>query len=143
LSSWSPTPTKYGGVDTFGVGTPTTPRDAAQAAERIGAAAVFLARLLEAREQQSYTSPIYYDRQFIQGKYEYVYSPTMTGYVLREGFYTTYQIYCLDSALYSAKAGKLIWSARSETADPAAAEQAMANLATALAEHLKKHALFP
>jgi hypothetical protein len=131
------------GLDALGVETPTVPEAAVLAAERLGMGSVFLARLHEAREERAYTAPIFYDRQFIQGRYEYTYSPTMTGYMLREGYCTTYQVYKLESALYGAKTGGLIWSARSETSDPAAPDRALANLAAAVAENLKKHGLLP
>ncbi len=129
-------------LEALGADAPTT-REAMTAAVRLGAGGLFLARLLETKEEEVYTAPIYYDREFIHGTYVYVYSPTMTGYVLREGYYTTYQYYRMESALYSVKSGEPIWSARSETEDPASPDKAMAGLAQVVADNLKKLGLLP
>jgi hypothetical protein len=130
-------------LEVLGPDAPTAREAVEPEAKRLGIEAVLLAHLLASKEEQVYSAPIYYDRQFVGGTYVYAYSPTMTGYVLREGYYTTYQFYTVGSALYSAQAGELIWSSRSETQDPRPPERAMADLAKTVADNLKKHALLP
>jgi hypothetical protein len=130
-------------LEVLGPDAPTAREAVEPEAKRLGIEAVLLAHLLESKEEQVYSAPIYYDRQFVGGTYVYAYSPIMTGYVLREGYYTTYQFYRAESALYGAQSGELIWSARSETADPDPPERVIAGLAKAVADNLKKHALLP
>jgi len=131
------------GLDALGAGTPTAREAVEPTAKALGVGAVFATRLLGSEEERVYTAPIYYERQIVQGTYVYVYSPTMTGYVLRQGYYTAYRHFTLESTLYHAQTGGPIWSARSETEDPEPPERAIADLAKAVAENLKKHGLLP
>jgi hypothetical protein len=133
----------HAGLDALNPGTPTSPEAMEPAAKQLGVEAVFTACLLESKEERIYTAPIYYERQYIRGTTVYAYSPTMTGYVFREGYYTTYRYYTPESTLSSVQTGGRIWSAGSETEDPEPAERAIADLAKAVADNLKKHGLLP
>lgn len=130
-------------LDALGPDTPIAQKTVLQAGKRLGVEAVFVTRLLGLKEEQVYSEPIYYRRVWVQGRYVYVYSPTLTSYAVLGGRYTTYRDYALESTLFSVQTGEPVWSVRSETVEPESTERVVADLAKAVLDGLKKQALLP
>jgi hypothetical protein len=130
-------------LDVLGPGTPLDRDSLEPAVRRLGLESVLVAHVLGLREERVYNAPVYYQQEMVHGTSVYVYSPTVTATVMREGYYTTFRYYTLETNLYGAETGRLVWSGRSERLDPQSVEQVAADLATVTLDRLRAQRLLP
>jgi hypothetical protein len=135
--------TAWESLEALGADAPVEREQVEPALGRLGIAGVLVVRLVGLREEEAYTPPVYFRRETMTGTNVYVYSAAATGLVVKEGYTTTYAHYTLESRLFRAGTGSLLWSARSETVAPESAAQIATGLSRVVLDGLARDGLLP
>ncbi|MBW1999167.1 MAG: hypothetical protein JRJ29_14540 [Deltaproteobacteria bacterium] len=101
--------------------------------------AVLIMHLVGVEKKDVYTPPSYqtYPND-LYGFYGHVYTRVHT-----PGYYTTHTYVRLETNLYDVKTEKLIWSAQSETWNPASGEQLIDEVIRVVIKDMQKYKLLP
>jgi hypothetical protein len=112
-----------------------------KAVQSAGTSTVLITHVVGVEERTQYNPPArtYYPAPYHRGMYGY-YSRAYDE-VYTPGYYTSYEVYELETNLYDGSTGKLIWSARSETVDPKNASKVIDSLVKLLIKDLRKNNL--
>ena len=134
---------------TFTQGRVPSKESISQVITESGAEAIFAVSLLDTETESRYVpgstnyaygyNPLSYS---YYGNF-YGYYNTMHPVVYDPGHYTTDKIYYLESNLYDATSGQLLWSAQSKTYNPSSLESFTQDYTEALIKRLKKDGLIP
>jgi hypothetical protein len=89
----------------------------AKAVSLSGADGVIITHLVGGRSETVYVPPRTYLDPNLSGSL-YPYYTRVYGYVTQPGYYANFPVLQLETNLYDAARGKLVWSARSQTMDP-------------------------
>lgn len=118
------------------------------AAKKHGMQTILVTRTVGVEEQEVYYPPTY----GVQGD-PFLYPPHYRSfgsyyrnayeYVVTPGYTTKYTNVKLESNLYRADTGQLIWSSASELFDPRSVNEAVKNLGSVIAESLRNKGLVP
>jgi hypothetical protein len=115
----------------------TLSREAVEAAiEGQGFDAVLVTRLLGVEEVEEYQSPVHYDHY---QSYQRYYQRSLN--YSSPGYYRNYEVVTLETNLYEASSGELIWSMQSETIDASAPEDVVEAQIALTIRRLKKGGL--
>lgn len=111
------------------------------AVKKTGVHMVIITHLIGTEERTQYhqPKPVYIPANYYGGMYGY-YSRTYA-YVYTPGYYTQHKVFKLETNLYNADTGKLIWSAQTETVDPGKLESEINDLVRLLINDLRKKKL--
>lgn len=114
-----------------------SPKAVLAQANGAGMQAVLVTHYKGTKKTQQYVQP---SAPFYGGYFGRYYGPVYS-YVHQPGYYRTVKFVMLESKLYSLPAGKLIWSADSDTFEPGGMEDLTSGLADAVAGSLQKSGL--
>lgn len=102
-----------------------------------GAQAILMTHLVGTDERQVFHPPAWEPAPLGLGYYGYDrYYRHVYSYVYRPGYYTQHRYVTLESNLYDAASGDLVWSMRTETVDPQSADKLIEKLVTLAVEKL-------
>jgi len=114
--------------------------------EKYGFDGVLTMGLIDKKEKTSYVEGTGYYTPMSYGHYGsfYSYYPYMYGNVYQPGHYATSEHIYIETNLWDAKTGKLVWSAQTETVDPSSIENFANSYARdVVAEMIKRKIIVP
>jgi hypothetical protein len=107
--------------------------------ERNDIDAVLVTHLVGVERGETYTPPRYTPAPYYGGLYRY--HSRVRGYVYEPGYYSQYELVKLESNLYDAGSGELVWSMQSETMSPDSEQKLIDAQIAAVVKRLKAQKL--
>jgi hypothetical protein len=108
-----------------------------------GIDAVLVTHLLAKDKKEKFVPPQTYRAPRPMASSYYRHYSAAYDYVHKPGYYSTRTIVLLETNMYEAKSGALLWSAQSETFDPRSVEREIDALIRLIIEQLKEDQLIP
>jgi hypothetical protein len=109
-----------------------------KATEGIDIDGVIITHVLAVDEETIYRPSMDYTPVYSSGYYGglYSYYPHVHSYVQRPGYYTTHEIYTIETNLYDIDSEDLVWSARTRTFSPGSVDEVIEDLTRLLIKDL-------